>query len=133
MRKKTNQDVLRLVSIFQSFVKNKPTPGRMYEEIQMMRFKVKPLQGNLTEVNLRNQKFLETLWSLGKLDEFFQKEYPKLSFKNKQIFTKIFDDLYHKYQQDLNKINLYQNKFTRQNPVLEIEIFKETDNQKKTN
>lgn len=104
----------------------------MYREIRMMRFKIKPIQGDLSAVDLKDERFVETLWSLGKLDEFFQKEYPKLSDKHKEQFIKIFDDLYHRYQQDLNSINIYKGPTSKKNKILEMEIFKEIKN-KKTN
>ena len=102
----------------------------MYEEIQMMKFKVRPIQGNLSEVNLNNEKFVETLWSLGKLDEFFQKEFYQLSPKNKELFMKIFDDIYEKYQQDLNRVSLQWEKARPASRFLEVEIFKEVRSKK---
>lgn len=134
MRKKTSKDVLHLVNSFQTFIKNRPTVGQMYLEIQMMKFKIRPIRGDMSLVDLKNEKFIETIWSLGKLDEFFQKEYGGLSRKNKEVFTQIFDDLYHKYQDELNKINIYKGrKITPQNQSLEIEIFKENQASKKIN
>lgn len=133
MRKKSVIDVADIVLVFQSLIKNKPDVNAMYEEIQMMKFKIKPVQGNLSEVNLKNKQFIETLWSLGKLDEFFQREYPKLTPKNKQIFLNIFDDVYQRYQQELNKVNLYQGKKYKENQTLEMEIFRESKNSKKIN
>lgn len=131
MKNKPEKDISQLVSNFQNFIKNKPTVDRMYEEIRMMKFKIRPVQGDVLSVNLHNEKFIEVLWSLGKLDEFFQREYPKLSNPKKEIFVKIFDDIYHRYQDELNKVNLLKSKSFRESQVLEMEIFKE--NNKKIN
>ncbi|MFZ6035359.1 MAG: hypothetical protein ACOYUB_04430 [Patescibacteria group bacterium] len=130
MRKKTTKDISTLVQTFQMFIKNKPKAERMVSEIRMMKFKIRPIQGDMTAVNLKNERFIETLWSLGKLDEFFQSEYPKLSPKNREVFVKIFDDLYHQYQQQLNKINIYKRQANDKNKVLELEIFKDIKNKK---
>lgn len=107
------------------FIKNKPKTDRMFAELRMMKFKIKPIQGDLSAVDLKNEKFIETLWSLGKLDEFFKSEYPKLTPKNRQVFLKIFDELHHQYQQELNSINIYKGPVARKNKILELEIYKE--------
>lgn len=130
MKRKTNKDIVELISNFQRFLENKPPLKKMYEEIQMMKFKVKPIHGDLSAVNLNNEKFITTLWSLGKLDEFFHKEFYSLNRKNKELFSKIFDSIYLKYQTELNKINLHVEKTTRDHGFLEVEIFKEIKNKK---
>lgn len=130
MRKKATKDISALIQSFQSFIKNKPKTDAMYRELRMMRFKIKPIQGDLLAVDLKDERFIETLWSLGKLDEFFQMEYPRLTAKNKELFLKIFDDLYHKYQKELNSINIYKGSTSEKNKVLEMDIFKEIKNKK---
>ncbi|PJC32188.1 hypothetical protein CO049_03405 [Candidatus Roizmanbacteria bacterium CG_4_9_14_0_2_um_filter_36_12] len=130
MRSKPAKDVLEMINSFQKSLNKKPSTEKMHEEIKMMKFKVRPIQGDLSEVNLNNEKFVETLWSLGKLEEFFQKEFYRLSSKNKDLFMRIFNDIYEKYYQDLNKINLQWEKTPRQQRFLEVEIFKEIRNKK---
>lgn len=125
MKKKVKGDVLEIISNFQKSLVNQPSTEKMYQEIKMMKFKVRPIQGNLAEVNLNNIEFVKTLWSLGKLDEFFHKEFYRLSAKKKDLFLKIFDDIYSKYQQDLNKINLQWVKGTHEKHTLEVEIYKD--------
>lgn len=105
----------------------------MMEEVRMMKFKVRPVQGDIGEFNLKNGKLLEAVWSLGKLDELFQKEYDNLSFKEKKVFMRIFDGLYQRLQSELNGINLKRNKFGNPLPVLEMEIFREKHSLKKVN
>ncbi|KKQ24470.1 MAG: hypothetical protein US40_C0003G0008 [Candidatus Roizmanbacteria bacterium GW2011_GWC2_37_13] len=131
MKKRTDKDILDLISDFKKSLDKKPPFTEMYEEVQMMKFKVRPIQGDLSAVNLNNEQFVKTLWSLGKLDEFFQKEFYRLTAKNKDLFMKVFDDIYAKYQQDLNRINLHWERIPRQS-LLEVEIFKEAK-KKKTN
>ncbi len=97
----------------------------MYEEIQMMKFKVRPIQGDLSAVNLNNEKFITTLWSLGKLDEFFQKEFYQLGGKNKDLFKKVFDSIYERYQNDLNRVSLLWERTPAKENFLEVEIYKE--------
>lgn len=134
MRKKINKDMLSLFGNIQKIISSKPEVNKMFEEVQMMKFKIKPLQGDVSAYNLKNEKFIESLWSLGKLDEFFHKEFPRLSKKEQEIFLKFFDNLYSRYQQQLNQINLQPTrKMTTKSGLLELEIFKEGRLRKKVN
>ena len=134
MRKKTSKDILSLFGNIQKVISSKPNVSQMYQEVRMMKFKIKPIQGDLMSFNLRNEQFIESLWSLGKLDEFFFKEVPTLSKKEKEVFMRIFDSLYYKYQQQLNQTNLQQRKVTlTKNGLLELEIYKEKKLKKKVN
>jgi hypothetical protein len=126
MRKKTNKDILSLINNIQKIISTKPNTNQMFEEVQMMKFKIKPIQGDISAFNLRNEKFIESLWSLGKLDEFFHKEFPQLSKKDQVIFLRFFDNLYFKYQQQLNQVNLQPARTAlTKTGLLELEIFKE--------
>ncbi|MEK7597140.1 MAG: hypothetical protein AAB441_00670 [Patescibacteria group bacterium] len=134
MKKKISRDVISLFGNIQKIISAKPNINQMFEEVQMMKFKIKPIQGDLMSFNLRNEQFIESLWSLGKLDEFFFREVPTLSKKEKEIFMKFFDSLYFKYQQQLNQSNLQQRKLTlKRTGLLELEIYKEGKLKKKVN
>ena len=130
---KKNNDVIEIFTNFQKQLNHKPSMTQMYDEIRMMKFKIRPMQGDILNVNLQNPDFIETLWSLGKLDEIFQKEYRHLSTKNKQVFFRIFDNIYQKLQSGLNKIRLRPEKISNLSSVLEMEIFKENQGKKKPN
>jgi len=134
MKKKINKDILSLFGNIQKIISAKPTINQMFEEVQMMKFKIRPIRGDLMSFNLKNEQFIESLWSLGKLDEFFHKEFPVLSKKEKEVFIKIFDSLYFKYQQQLNQANLQQKKISlTKTGLLELEIYKEGQLKKKVN
>ncbi|MFA6081229.1 MAG: hypothetical protein WC741_02370 [Patescibacteria group bacterium] len=134
MKKKINKDILSLFGNIQKIISAKPTINQMFEEVQMMKFKIRPIRGDLMSFNLKNEQFIESLWSLGKLDEFFHKEFPVLSKKEKEVFIKIFDSLYFKYQQQLNQANLQQKKISlTKTGLLELEIYKEQKLNKRVN
>ena len=128
--KGNKNDVIEIFTDFQKLLNNKPSMMQMYDEIRMMKFKIRPMQGDILNVNLQNPDFIETLWSLGKLDEIFQKEYRRLSSKNKQVFFRIFDNLYQRLQSGLNKIRLQPEKMSNFSSVVEMEIFKEQKHKK---
>lgn len=125
MKHKSETDVLKLFDTFQKSLQQKPSYKQMMDEVRMMKFKVRPMQGDVLLFNMLDERFIEALWNLGKLDELFQNQYQKLSQKNKQLFFRIFDSMYEKLQSELNKINLRRVKTSNISPVLEIEIFKE--------
>lgn len=133
MKKKEPKDVLEIVSKFQQTLTNKPSPEKMMEEIRMMKFKIRPTSGDIASLDLRDIHFIETIWSLGKIDELFQNEYQKLNPKKRGIFFSIFDNLYQKFQSDLNNLNLRKEKSPKPSSPFEIEIFKERFVGKKVN
>src|SRR3989338_4818268 len=134
MNKKTGKDIISLFGDIQKVISSKPTANQVFEEVRMMKFKIKPIQGDLMSFNLKNQHFIESLWSLGKLDEFFFREVPTLSKKEKEVFMRIFDSLYFKYQQQLNQTNLQQKQLSlTKTGLLELEIYKERKLKKKVN
>ncbi len=126
MKKSKNVDVLKLLGKFQNIITHKPDSQKMLEEVQMMNFKVRPLQGDISILNLKDKQLIEALWSLGKLDEFFKREYQNISAKSRPLAFKIFQDLSQKFQERLNGINIDQEKPLKQPSVLEMEIIKES-------
>lgn len=133
MRNKNNNDVLRIFDHFQKTIVQKPSHKQMFTEVRMMKFKVRPMHGDVLSFDLHDEKLIELLWSLGKLDELYQKEYKKLSEKEKNVFYKIFDSMYQKFQTELSKLNLRSDKITNISPTAEIEIYRERQAKKRLN
>jgi len=131
--KANNDDVLRIFRDFQYVLEHKPSLNQMFKEIRMMKFKVKPMQGDIAFIDLQNDKLIEVLWNLGKLDELFQKEYPKLTNQGKDVFFRIFEGMYQKLQTELNSINLRKQKPSARSSIFEMEIFKENNDKNKLN
>lgn len=126
MIKKNNSDIVELITHFQrTTLDNKPNFHQMFDEIRMMQFKIKPLNGDISLLNLKNQDFIGILWSLGKLDEFFQLQYRKVSSKKKDLFLRLFDEIHEKFQEQLNTLSLKPERVEETSPTFEMEIFKE--------
>ncbi|MEO6509308.1 MAG: hypothetical protein ABIO02_05115 [Patescibacteria group bacterium] len=126
MRKKSNTDVIEIVSRFQkNILENRPPDDQMYQEVRMMKFKIKPVLGDISILNLRNNNLIEILWSLGKIDEFFQNQSENLNDGEKEIFYKLLDDIYERYQDQLNMIDLKKENIPSSSSGFEMEIFKE--------
>ncbi len=135
MKKRNRADLLQIIADFQKkILEDKPSLQEMYEEVRMMHFKIRPLQGDLSQLNFKEEKFIEILWSLGKLDEFFHRQYKKLNGRNqKEVFFKFFDNLYEKLQAQLNKLDLKAAEKLNLSATIEMEIFKENKLRKKLN
>lgn len=133
-KKRERRDILELLADFKFILIRKPTYEEMYNQVRMMRFKIKPLQGDISVFNAKNNRLIEVLWSLGKLDEVYQKRVLHLDATQREIFFRVFDDVYHKLQGELNQINLKSENIRVDSPTpLEMEIFKEYKNNKKLN
>lgn len=103
----------------------KPSLEIMMDEVRMMHFKIRPLQGDVSLLDLRENKLIETLWNLGKLDEFYQKHNNRLSSDQKTIFFNFFDEVYRKFQIQLNRLNLRSSAQAEIPSTIEMEIFKD--------
>lgn len=134
MKSKTIDKVLELFSGFRKNLEVKPPQSVMYEEIRMMKFKVKPLQGDITLLDFGNPQLIETLWQLGKLDEFFDLQFKKLTPSQQEVFFNFFNDMHNRLQSSLSRINLKSGvKSPQSSTVFEMEIIKERSERKKKN
>jgi len=134
MRKKFERDVIQILKRFQySVLQNKPTPEHMLDEIRMMKFKIKPIQGDISQINLKDGRFIEIIWSLGKMDEFFQKEVDHIAESQKETFFQFFNETYSTLQQKLNMLRIRAGQKGSPNSVLEMEIFKDNTHKGKSN
>lgn len=134
MRRKQQDDVIKLFLDFQKRLSaHSITIEKKFKEIKMMNFKIRPLQGDIASLNLRDMKLIDALWNLGKLDEFFQKEYPKLRFSQKKTFYQLFDNFQQRYQEKLNNVNVQTAEELSLATTIEMEIFKEQLPKKRLN
>jgi hypothetical protein len=128
-----NDNILNLLRHFQSTIDNLPPVEKMYEEVRMMNFKIRPLQGDIALLDLNNTRLIEVLWKLGRLDEFFQKEFDRLNPRQKEVFVNFFDGMHSKFQQQLGKLSLKNEQLPKETPFFEMEIFRERPINKKPN
>lgn len=134
MKRKSQRDPLVLLETFQrNVLQKKPLIQDMITEVRMMKFKVKPVQGDFSNVNFKNTEFIEILWSLGKLDEFFQAQYAQVKEEDRGAFFAYFESLQKKFQEELNRLNLRHEVQPGKMAVLEMEIFKERRRNKRSN
>ena len=88
-----------------------------------MSFKIRPVAGDISLLNFKNQQLIEVLWGLGKIDDFFRKEFRRLRIHEKKTFFKLVGQMRGKLETQLNKINFRKPIETPQ--AIEMEIVKE--------
>jgi len=131
---KNQKDILeRLANIQKTLMAEQPSVEQMWEELRMMRFKIRPTQGDIYQINLNDTRFVEILWNLGKLDEMFQKEIKSINKSEKEIFYRFFDDTYRRFQEKLNQLNLRKPFQVSTPSFLVMEIFKKGKHTRKLN
>ena len=131
---KRKTDLLEDIVKFQNnLLKNKPSEQAMFDQVRMTRYKIRPLQGDVSMLDFKNKKFIEILWNLGKLDEFFNKRKNFLNKRQKEIFYSFFEGVYAKLQHQLNHLDLKFDQKDDTSSIIEMEIVREISRKKKLN
>lgn len=134
MRKKRveKKDIVSFLSDVQkNIILSKPSFQKMREEVCMMKFQIRPLQGDISTIPMNNPQLIEFLWNLGKLDEVFQKEMPRLSVREEEMVFRFFDSLYNQFHKKIHQH--IPGGANKNNAILEMEIFREHSTRRKTN
>ncbi|MFH0773547.1 MAG: hypothetical protein V1922_04525 [bacterium] len=137
MKKKVSTpDMLRLFKNFKTDVLDKKqSHEQMVKDVYMMKFKIRPLQGDISKLNFSNSTFVETIWRLGKMDDFIEKHMHKIDKKQEHAFFHYFEGMYKELQNTLNSLHFDTQKgdiFAKRD-FIEMEIYKERKNKKLRN
>jgi hypothetical protein len=137
MRKKdTATDMLKLFKRFKtSVLDKKQSHEQMVRDVYMMKFKIRPLAGDLSRLNFSDKTFVETIWQLGMMDEFIEKHLHSIDKNQEQAFFHYFDGMYRKLQNTLNTLhfNVQKGDLYAKHDFIEMEIYKERPSKKHTN
>lgn len=131
MRRQKKTDVFDMIHQFQKNIQEqKPSFNEMSREVSMMKYKIRPVEGDISILNFKSPEFIEALWSLGKLDEFSRQYAEKINPEDENTFIRLIEEIRYRLQQDLNKANI--NPTLHLQPaqfVFEMEIYKERTKQ----
>ncbi|KKQ37603.1 MAG: hypothetical protein US54_C0030G0010 [Candidatus Roizmanbacteria bacterium GW2011_GWA2_37_7] len=107
----------------------KPTFGDMVHDVRMMNFKIRPVSGNIAELDYGNNDFIDALWSLGKLDEFFRSEFETIDTEEQDAFFRMINNLRVNFQNKLKQANIQADDFEDASmmQLFEIEIIKDNN------
>jgi len=135
-KKDSTPDMLHLFRSFKtSVLDNKPPHEQMVRDVYMMKFKIRPLQGDVSKLNFSNVLFVETIWQLGKMDDFIEKYLHTIDKKQEHAFFHYFEGMYRQLQNKLNSLHFGVQKgdIFEKRDFIEMEIFKERRNLKLSN
>lgn len=120
-------DLYERIKLFQQrTLTNKPSLEEIISEVRMMNFKVRPVHGNISKLDFTNNDFINALWSLGKLDEFFKEEFPSVEDDDREIFFRLVDEMRVSLQQKLNTAYKVEKTPKKEKIFFEVEIYKDT-------
>ena len=135
-KKDSTLDILDLFKSFKTDVLDKKrSHEQMVREVSMMKFKIRPLQGDVSKLNFSNATFVETIWQLGKMDDFIEKHLHEIDKKQEHAFFHYFEGMYKQLQNTLNNLHFNSQKgdiFAKRD-FIEMEIYKERKNKKLSN
>ena len=128
-----------MLNLFKSFKKNvldkKPSHEQMVRDVYMMKFKIRPLQGDVSKLNFSNETFVETIWRLGKMDDFIEKHIHSIDKNQEHAFFHYFEGMYKQLQNTLSTLHFGTQTgdiFVKRDFV-EMEIYKEKINKRLRN
>lgn len=127
MNNPSEGDLYERIHLFQQeILTKKPAHKQMFHEVRMMNFKVRPVAGDMSQLDFGNSEFIDALWSIGKLDEFFRTEVERISKDEKKVFFDLVDAMRSNFQMQLNQANIASSRHSdEKRSVFEVEIIKE--------
>ncbi len=128
MKSTKKTDVFNLISRLQKILTQKPSQEEMLKEVQMMKFKIRPVYGDLSLLDFKNLPLVEALWGLGKIEEFFYKEVKKIAGRDQQTFFRLINQIKAGLETRLSKVSFKTSMVAPQ--MVEMEIFKERPRKK---
>lgn len=124
-----NNRVLELIEKITQEINNiRPSKEKMLEEIKMMRFKIRPVVGDVFEVAKKEEIFLESLWQIGKIEQIVSGAVEKLTKKEKEMFFQFIENLQSQMEEKIasfvssSKMSFNEKKGIT---ILELEVFKD--------
>lgn len=132
-KKDSTPDMLLLFKSFKADVLDKKqSHEQMVRDVYMMKFKIRPLQGDVSRLNFSNVTFVETIWQLGKMDDFIEKHLHTIDKKQERAFFHYFDGMYRELQNTLNSLhfNVQKGDIYTKHDFIEMEIYKERKSKK---
>lgn len=137
VKKKGKFEIAQLLTEFQqTILNNRPSFTQMFEEVRMMHFKVRPLNGDISQLQTLDSRLIEALWNIGKFDEFFKIQRVKLTKSEQDMFIRYFETLYTRLQKELggpSKEGMNFSDESDSSSVIEMEIYREGIRKKQVN
>lgn len=127
---KKRETFFQLLLELKNILNKKPSLEEMKEEVRLMGFHIKPLDGNPAIISkVKNDKFIEALWTLGKIDILMEKNFHRLTSEQKKIILQSIEEIEKKNDLTLplEELSSFKNDNDKNtSPYLMIEIFRKS-------
>ncbi len=134
MDAKKSTDIFELVAQFQNdMMAEKRSIEEMYRDVLMMHYKIRPIYGDITMLNMRNTDLIEILWRLGKLDEFYRNKSVHILPKDRKVFSQLIMTIHEDLQMQLRTLHFKYGNTVKAPTSIEMEIFKDRRKSKVVN
>lgn len=124
--KKTAIDIIRQIDLE---VEGRSVPLEiMIRDIQMMRFKVRSVIGDIALLQKPHYEFIESLWKIGKIDEIISSSFGDMSEDDQERLLDYFRDVEEQAQDAIREsleLAGSQTDVPSDIPLLKLEIFKD--------
>lgn len=125
---KKRETFFKVLQELKDILNKKPTLKEMKEEVRLMGFHIRPLDGNPAIISeLKNDKLIEALWTLGKIDILMEKNFHRLTNEQKKIILQSIEQIEKKNDLTLpiEKLPSIRNKGNKASYLM-IEIFRKS-------
>lgn len=121
--KRTAADIIRQISIE---VEGRKLPLEiMVRDIQMMRFKVRSLFGDISSLQTTHYDFVQSLWKIGRIDEIVSESLHTLDEDGQEALLDYFHQIEGRMQTNIRNSLTIQETSKRKKQILKLEIFKD--------
>ncbi len=136
-KRKGKIEIAQLLNQFQkTILEKRPSFNEMFEEVRMMHFKIRPLQGDISRLQTLDARLVEALWNIGKFDEFFKSQRSKLTKGEQDMFLRYFETLHSRLQKEVSSVTQSTSQQTEDGTaasIVEMEIYREGVSKKHIN
>lgn len=125
MKPKTALDVIHQIRVI---VSAKPRSSQaMLEDMKVMQFKIRPVDGDIGKLNGLDDKLIYSLWKIGKIDELVRSSFKALSHDDKETLISYLREFESRTQQEIMSKSRKRRDAKSSLEILKLEIFKDKD------
>jgi len=118
---KTALDIIRYIT---TEVEGKKVPLEiMISDVQMMKFKIRSLFGDISMIEHLERDFIESLWRIGKIDEIVSSNIQDLDEDEREVLFEYMDSLEQNVRDTMKRS--FHVHGAQKDGVLKLEVFKE--------
>lgn len=125
---KKRETFFKILLELKNILNKKPPLEKMKEEVRLMGFHIRPLDGSPAIINkVKNDKFIEVLWTLGKIDILMEKNFHRLTLEQKKLILQLIEKFKNELDltlsvEEVPSFKKYDDENT--SPYLMLEIFR---------